>query len=459
MEYNFSNLLPESAGYVMVVDDDFSVRSVLSLLLKRAGLKTLTAADAAGALAHVRRDPPALIIMDMNFSGATTGDDGLELLQKVKVLAPDTAVILITAWGSIPLAVEGMRLGASDFITKPWRNDSVLKSVRTALELRATERNSDAGDFDRCGIIGNSPALLAVLDTVRKVARTDAPVLLLGENGTGKELIARAIHANSRRRDKSMVSVNLGGVPASLFESEMFGYVKGAFTGAVDTRAGRFQIADKSTIFLDEIGELELMNQVKLLRVLQERTFEPLGDSNPHKSDFRLVSATNADLHEMVASRSFREDLFYRINLITLRIPPLRERPGDIPLLARHFLDDVAVRNGLPPFRITDNALKFLEYLPYPGNIRELRNLIERAALIHDPDDRVLDRLDFEAFYSNVAETSVSAPMRDNSLLDDMEQAKIVETLRACDGNISRAAAILGITRQALYRRIAKYRL
>lgn len=445
----------------MVADDDPSVRSALALLLKRVGLRVATASTPAEVLAAVRGDAPALILMDMNFSGSTSGDDGLELIAKVKVLAPSVAVILITAWGSIPLAVEGMRLGAADFLTKPWRNDMLLKSVATALQLRRPDAEVDYGSddtlFDRTGIIGESPALRSVLETVRRVAATDAPVLLLGENGTGKELIAQAIHRNSRRRAERMVSVNLGGIPTALFESEMFGYVKGAFTGASDNRKGRFELADKGTIFLDEIGELDLMNQVKLLRVLQEHTFEPLGDSRTRRVDFRVVAATNADLPKMVASKDFREDLFYRINLITVNIPPLRERVEDIPLLAEHFARQAASANGLPAPELSPEALGLLCRLPYPGNIRELRNRVERAIVMHcgTGAGHRLEAADFDdgttsASFGTAAEESLS-------VLEDMERRKIETVLEAAGGNVSRAALSLGVTRQSLYRKITKY--
>ncbi len=257
--------------------------------------------------------------MDMNFSHATSGEEGLELLQKVKILRPEVPVILITAWGNIDLAVKGMRAGATDFITKPWNGHVLLERVKTAIELN-TNINSQQSTPTKNrfpGIIGHSPALLKVLETVDRIAPTNASVLILGENGTGKELIAEAIHRNSKRSTGPFIKVNLGGISQSLFESEMFGHRKGAFTGAVNDRDGRFKVANNGTIFLDEIGDLDMASQVKLLRVLQEHTFEPLGDSRPVSVDIRVVSATNAPLSQMVAERNFREDLFYRLNRIT----------------------------------------------------------------------------------------------------------------------------------------------
>ena len=286
---------------------------------------------------------------------------------------PEVPVILITAWGSIPLAVEGMRYGAMDFITKPWDNRALLRSVDTALELSASHGDDAlpaSGKQLHPGIIGDSPQLRRVLDVVGRIAATDASVLVLGENGTGKELIAEAIHRNSRRASRPFVKVNLGGVSTSLFESEMFGHRKGAFTGAVSDRVGRFEMADGGTIFLDEIGDLDMASQVKLLRVLQEHTFEPLGDSRPRRVDIRVVSATNAPLEEMVANRTFREDLYYRINLITVTLLPLRERREDIPQLVRYFAACSASDNSIAVPKFSAEAMDILKGLPYPGNIR-----------------------------------------------------------------------------------------
>ena len=279
---------------ILIVDDDPAVRLSLKLLLSRNGFETVLATSPKEAMETVRTETPELVMLDMNFSRATTGEEGITLLRQIKIFQPDTPVILMTAWGSIPLAVEGIHAGAFDFITKPWDNSALLQRINVALELNSpkTDTSLPAGRFDRSFIIGRSPALMNVLDTVERIAATDAPVLIMGENGTGKELIAEAIHRNSRRKGKSMVKVNLGGIASSLFESEMFGHKKGAFTGAVADREGRFAIADGGTIFLDEIGELDLNCQVKLLRVLQEHTYEMLGDSRQRHTDVRVVCAT-----------------------------------------------------------------------------------------------------------------------------------------------------------------------
>ncbi|MDE6326571.1 MAG: sigma-54 dependent transcriptional regulator, partial [Duncaniella sp.] len=324
---------------ILVVDDDATVRMSLGLLLKRAGYTVTAVATPGEALDVVRGEAPEVIIMDMNYSSTTTGEDGLTLLRQVKIFRPEVPVILITAWGSIELAVEGMKRGAFDFITKPWDNRLLLSRIETGISLArdaAVPRPghcSDENRFEQYGIIGRSPALLKVLETVERVAPTDASVLITGENGTGKELVAKAIHDLSRRSSSPLVKVNLGGISQSLFESEMFGHARGAFTGAAADRKGRFEMADGGTIFLDEIGDLDFSCQVKLLRVLQEHTFEVLGDSRPRRVDIRVVSATNADLPAMVREKRFREDLLYRINLITLHLPALRERREDIPLL------------------------------------------------------------------------------------------------------------------------------
>lgn len=440
---------------ILIVDDDKVIRLSLSMLLKRAGYETLTASDAAEALEAVRRHPFRLIVMDMNYSRNTSGEEGLELLRKVKIFQPEVPVILITAWGSIPLAVEGMKAGAFDFITKPWNNYFLLQRIETALKLSETPLPSDerdADDFDRAGIIGESEGLMRVLDTVKRVAKTDAPILVTGETGTGKELIARAVHVNSRRCGGPLVTVNLGGISQSLFESEMFGHAKGAFTGATGSRKGRFELADTGTIFLDEIGDLDMSCQVKLLRVLQQHTFEALGDSTPRKTDIRVVCATNADLPAMVAQRRFREDLLYRINLITLHLPPLRERREDIPLLVRHF----ASMSGRRDAEFSSDAMTLLTRLPYYGNIRELKNIVERTILVSASDIITAADVERNLTQITVPDTVQTTPMT-GMTLEDMERAAIQQALVATGGNLTQMASKLGITRQSLYRRMEKY--
>lgn len=439
---------------ILVVDDDNAIRLSLKMLLQRAGYEVVSVPGPAEAMDVVRSTAPRLVLLDMNFSRATSGDEGLTLLKQIKIFRPDVPVILMTAWGSIPLAVEGIHAGAFDFITKPWDNRNLLEHVKAALDMAGHNDADAGGEFDRSGIIGDSPALNKVLDTVRRVARTDASVLIMGENGTGKELIAEAIHRNSLRAGKPFVKVNLGGISQSLFESEMFGHKKGAFTGAVADRTGRFALADGGTIFLDEIGDLDLGSQVKLLRVLQEHTFEVLGDSRPRKVDIRVVCATNADLNKMVAERTFREDLFYRINLITAVLPALRERPEDIPSLVRHFADEYCRSCRRPKAEITPEAMAYLASLPYPGNIRELKNIVERTLIVGGTD--VYDRRHFEELYMQLPHDNTVQPVSSEKL-EDVERRTIMNMLVKHNYNMSRTAAALGISRQTLYRRMDKF--
>ena len=448
---------------ILIIDDDAAIRSSLTFLLKRSGFEPEAVATPEEALSVVRKTEPRLILMDMNFSMTTTGEEGLQLLRKVKIFCPDVPVILITAWGSIPLAVQGMQAGAFDFITKPWNNLSLLNSINTALELHEKrhyqethltrlEADKNAG-FRK--IIGCSSALMEILETVLRIAPTNAPVLITGESGTGKELIAEAIHSNSPRKKAAFVKVNLGGISQSLFESEMFGHKKGAFTDAYTDRTGRFDMADKGTIFLDEIGELDQSCQVKLLRVLQDQTFEALGDSRTHKVDVRVISATNRDLSQMVSERSFREDLFYRINLIKIHLPALRERREDIPTLARYFAAQLAEANKLKKVEFTAGALNYLQRLPFPGNIRELKNLVERTILVSGKS--LLDIVDFEAETDskNLRNDSPASGMT----LDELEKQQILHELEKHSRNISKVAVSLGLSRAALYRRMEKYNI
>ena len=439
---------------ILIVDDDAGIRLSLRLLLTRNGYEVSVASTPKEAMDFIRTNTPRLVLLDMNFSRATSGDEGLILLKQIKVFQPQLPVILMTAWGSIPLAVEGVQAGAFDFITKPWDNAALLQRINVALEINKPDTViEEKGKFDRSFIIGRSPALLNILNTIERIAATDAPVLIMGENGTGKELIAEAIHRNSHRRSGPMVKVNLGGISSSLFESEMFGHKKGAFTGAIADREGRFGMSDGGTIFLDEIGDLDFNCQVKLLRVLQEHTYEMLGDSTPRRCDVRVVCATNADLSAMVRERTFREDLFYRINLITVTLPPLRERKEDIPLLVDHIVSRHCDICGTERPEITPDAIAFLQSLPYPGNIRELKNLVERTLLVST--SKSLGERDFRAQYTGDA-PSGGQPAA-TTTLESNERSAIETALARSGGNLSRTAALLGISRQALYRRIEKY--
>jgi len=447
---------------LLIIDDDIAVQTSLSLLLRKEGFDVKTASNPEDALEIMDEQTPELALLDMNFSIETSGSEGLRTLRRIRSRFPSVPVILITGWGSIDLAVEGMKAGAKDFITKPWQNDYLLQSVNTVLDLTRQKVESPSRQklnrqFLLDNIVGEDPKLLDVLETVGRVAPTDAPVLITGESGTGKELIAEAIHQNSRRRRNPFVKVNLGGISASLFESELFGHVRGAFTDAKTDRIGRFELANKGSIFLDEIGDLDPASQVKLLRVLQDRTFEPLGSSRSKTADVRVICATNRNLEEMVAKGTFREDLFYRINLITVRLHALRERPGDIPRLVQFFIENLKTLYGRPDLRVSPVALKWLKNLPLPGNIRQLKNLVERAVLLAPHDE--LEVADFERHVS-----IGSLPPAPNSLppvgamsLEEMELQMIRRAMEFHQNRVSRVARALGITRFALYRRLEKF--
>jgi two-component system NtrC family response regulator len=450
---------------ILVIDDELAMRVSLQLLLKQAGYPAQAVPGPAEALAAVRAAAPQLILLDMNFTAATTGADGLALLAELKALAPQVPVILLTGWGSIGLAVAGMKAGAAEFVTKPWQNEALLQTIGTVLQLQAPAeaapppgRKALDRQFALGNIVGEDARLLAVLRQVGQVAATDASVLIEGESGTGKELIAEALHQNSHRRGAPFVKVNLGGISSSLFESEMFGHRRGAFTDARADRVGRFELANGGTIFLDEIGELELASQVKLLRVLQDRTYEVLGDSKPRRLDLRVVAATNKNLAEMVAQGRFREDLFYRLNLITLRLPALRERPQDVPLLARHFVAQLRATYQRPGLQVGMAAAHWLQNQPLPGNIRELKNLVERAVLTSPNDE--LTPADFQA-QENTSPvhqpTNAPLPAPGSMTLEALEEQMIRQSVAHYQGNLSKVARALGLSRGALYRRLDKF--
>jgi DNA-binding NtrC family response regulator len=451
---------------VLIVDDDRSVAASLSLLMKQAGYRPRTAGSPSEALARLDAEPVGLVIQDMNFSRTTTGEEGLDLLREIKARQPRVPVILITAWGSIELAVRGMKAGASDFVTKPWTNPQLLQAVKTAIGLaaataprarHAVTREELDDRYDFAGVVGRDPKLLAVLDVVGRVWATGAAVVVTGERGAGKEVIAEGVHRNSARRAGPFVKVNLGGISSSLFESEMFGHVKGAFTDARQSRRGRFELADRGTIFLDEIGDLDPASQVKMLRVLQDRTYEPLGSSVPRAVDVRVVSATNRSLPDLVARGEFREDLLYRLNLIAVHVPPLRERPGDVPLLAEHFLRSVARAYARENVRIGDAALAWLAAQPWPGNIRQLKHLVERAVLVGRRDVLGVEDFDLPAEPAKTETRRDALPDVGAMTLDEIERAMILKSLKHHGGNVSRVAESLGLSRPALHRRLEKY--
>lgn len=449
-----------NSTHILIVDDDTSVIASIELLLKQNGYQTISANTPQEALDKLADNRVDLVIQDMNFSRSTSGEEGLQLLKQIKSTHVAIPVLLMTAWGSIELAVKGIKCGAADFVTKPWDNQQLMRTIETCLELNRPFSNQPISraeldeQFDFNHIIGEDPLMLEILSTIGRVAPTDASILILGESGTGKELIADAIHRNSSRKNQSLVKVNLGGMTSSLFESEMFGHVKGAFTDAKQDRQGRFEIADNGTIFLDEIGDLDPSSQVKLLRVLQDQSFQAVGSSVTQQSNFRVISATNRSLGEMVETNQFREDLLYRLNLITIELPPLRKRRGDIQLLAEQHLKRVEKLYKMQNLSIEDEAIKWLQQQPWPGNIRQLTQTIERTVLISSPK-----KLTAQDFISN-NENSTShndTIYTGNLTLHEVEKLMIVKALDAYQQNITKVAEGLGISRAALYRRLEKY--
>jgi DNA-binding NtrC family response regulator len=447
---------------ILIVDDDPSVTASLSLLLKQAGLVSVTASSPDEAMTLLRTHEVRLVLQDMNFSRQTTGAEGLALLARLRAERPSVPVVLMTAWGSIDLAVQGMKAGAADFVTKPWSNAPMLETVKTALGLAASASPAGAlptreeldARYDFGALVGEDPTLLKVLEIAGRVAATQAPVLVTGESGTGKELVAEAIHRNSPRRNGPFVKVNLGGIAPSLFESEMFGHVKGAFTDAKHDRQGRFELAHGGTIFLDEIGELDAGAQVKMLRVLQDRVYEVLGSSTPRTVDVRVVSATNRSLADAVAAGAFREDLLYRINLIALRVPPLRERGDDILRIAQSVLRSLGTAYGREGLALAPSAVRWLRSQAWPGNVRQLRHVLERAVLVGSRD--VLDVADLAGGDAAAAERD-GLPTVGSMTMDEIEKAMILKSLKFHQGNVTRVAEALGFSRPALYRRLEKY--
>ncbi len=448
---------------ILIVDDDIAVRTSLLLLLQNHKYEAIGADNASKALKIISQQTPELVILDLNFSIDTSGKEGMDLLKKIRE-NHTMPVLLITGWGSIALAVEGMKLGANDFINKPWNNDHLLQSVKTLLSLQhqqATPQNRKQLDkqYNFKQLIGEDARMIVILETIARVATTDASVLITGESGTGKELIAEAIHENSKRSNKPFIKVNLGGIASSLFESEMFGHVRGAFTDARFDRMGRFELANKGTIFLDEIGDLESGSQVKLLRVLQDRTYEVLGSSRSKTVDVRVVCATNKNLNELAAKGLFREDLLYRINLIHIHLPPLRERQGDIPLLVGFFIGNMKEIYGRPHLSVAPAAIKWLQQLPLPGNIRQLKNLIERTVLVSPNEVLGIDDFQSQLELSPVQKDKSQLPGVGTMTLEEMEEGMVRQAMSFHKNRISKAAASLGITRNALYRRLEKYQI
>lgn len=447
---------------ILIIDDEQAVLASLRLLFRHQGWESARVKTPHTAMEFIQQQRPDLVLLDMNFTPDTSGREGLSLLRKILKHDPSIPVILITGWATVELAIEGMKTGARDFIPKPWQDDQLLQSIQNILDLSgnlssSSDRQRLDEQFDFGHIIGEDPAFLHVLHTIGRVAATDASVLILGESGTGKELIAEAVHQNSQRKEKPFVKVNLGGISPSLFESEMFGHKKGAYTDARHDRKGRFEVANKGTIFLDEIGELGMSSQVKLLRVLQDKSFEILGSSQSQTVDVRVISATNRNLTEEVSLGNFREDLFYRINLITVRLPALRERASDIPLLVSFYLDNVKRLYQRPGVQISEAAMAWLQQYPFPGNIRQLKNLVERTVLISAKD--LLEPEDFRSQLNAPVRKKKSdgLPEIGSMSLEEIEKEMIIRTMQHHNNRIGKVAQALGITRSALYRRLEKF--
>ncbi|MBI2467025.1 MAG: sigma-54-dependent Fis family transcriptional regulator [Candidatus Rokubacteria bacterium] len=442
------------APTVLVADDDAGMRESVCRALRREGFQVLAAEDGAAALETLRRGCVDLLVADLRMPGL----DGLELLRAARLVAPETEALLISGHGTVEEAVEAMKEGAYDFLTKPFDRAALVRTVRQALERRALilENRSLQRRLDELAgageLIGTSPGIRPVLDLVRQVAPTTATVLIQGESGTGKELVARMLHDLSPRRGKPFVRVNCAALPETLLESELFGYERGAFTGAVGRKEGRFQLADGGTVLLDEVGDLSPVTQSKLLRVLQEGEFEPLGATRTVKVDVRVVAATNQDLGQLVREKRFREDLYYRLQVITVTVPPLRERREDIPLLAQHFLRRFAAKNHRELDGFTEAALARLLDHAWPGNVRELEHAIERAVIL--ARGRLLDAGDLPEAIAGAEPSARVVPIPIGMPLDEVEQRLIEETLQRTKGDKELAAKLLGIASRTIYRKL-----
>jgi two-component system response regulator HydG len=438
---------------ILVVDDDPDVLMAARLLLQQHFDRVLSTENPEEIETIMASTPVDVFLVDMNFAiGRNTGAEGLQWLGQILSLDPDAVVVLMTAFGDLNVAVRAMREGAADFVLKPWQNDKLVATLSVAAKLRQTRARVNALSVlpPADEMIAASTKMRNVMDIVSRVAPTDANVLIRGENGTGKELVARALHRQSRRSGNVLVTVDLGAIAESLFESELFGHMKGAFTDAVSDRAGRFQAADGGTLFLDEIGNLPAPLQTRLLRVLESREVLPLGSDQSVSIDVRLISATNQPLEDLVAEGQFRKDLLYRINTIEIQLPALRQRVEDIPPLVEHFVSLYARKYNVARKPVTPAALDALRRHSWPGNVRELSHAVERALILCDGDE--LDVGDFRLVKSEAgATTSLN--------LEENERRMVRQALEQAGGNISHAAAALGITRSALYRRIEKFDL
>jgi two-component system response regulator HydG len=451
-------------GKILMIDDDEDVLLAAKMLLKKSGHQVIIEKNPNKIPFLLNNDTYDVILLDMNFSKDTTsGKEGFQWLGQIKERDPDAVVIMITAFGDVEMAVRALKEGATDFILKPWQNEKLVATISTAIKLKKSYNEVDklrkakqmleeqiSQPFR--DIIGESAALKEVFSLIDKVAKTDANILILGENGTGKELVARAIHQKSLRKDNSFVAVDMGAITETLFESELFGHKKGSFTDAREDRPGRFELANGGTLFLDEIGNLSLSLQSKLLSALQSRQVTRVGANQPIDVDIRLVCATNMPLHQMVKEGKFRQDLLYRINTVEITIPPLCDRVDDIPMLSTHFLNYYSKKYRKEVLTISPAAINKLKKYPWPGNVRELQHSIERAVIM--ADSPTLQESDFLFNRKGTDESSA-----DTLNLDEVEKAAVVKAIHLHNGNISKAAEELGLTRASLYRRMEKYGL
>jgi len=446
---------------VLIADDQPDVVEALRLFLKAEGFISESASSPSAVLRAVEGNSFDALILDLNYSRDTTsGEEGLDLLDQIHSYDDTMPMIVMTAWGTIDLAVEAMRRGARDFVLKPWDNMRLLATLRTQVDLGRALRHGQRLELENRilrddrypDFIAQSAAMRPVLEMIDRVGPSDANVLITGENGTGKGVVARALHAVSRRAHKPMISVNIGGLSESLFESELFGHVRGAFTDAKSDRVGRFELADGGTLFLDEIANMPSTQQAKLLRVLETGEFERVGSSQTRKADVRLISATNAKLREEIASGRFREDLLFRMNTVEICLPPLRERREDVPRLAGHFLGQHATRYRKSLGGIEESAIKALLAYEWPGNVRELDHTIERAVLM--AAGRMLTAKDLA-----LRGTADEQPRLEDLSLEDVEYILVKKALKRYEGNVSRAAEALGLSRSALYRRLQRFGL
>ena len=449
-------------GKILMIDDDEDVLLAAKMLLKKYGYQVIIEKNPNKIPFLLNNDTYDVILLDMNFSKDTTsGKEGFEWLKQIKEKDASAVVIMITAFGDVEMAVRALKEGATDFVLKPWQNEKLIATISTAIRLKksynevdklrkAKEMLEEQISQPFRDIIGNSPAIKEVFTLIDKVAKTDANILILGENGTGKELIARAIHQKSMRKDSSFVSVDMGAITETLFESELFGHKKGAFTDAREDRPGRFELANGGTLFLDEIGNLSMSLQSKLLTALQSRQVTRVGSNNSMEVDIRLICATNMNLHQMVKDGKFRQDLLYRINTVEITIPPLTERGDDIPMLANHFLNHYSKKYRKDVLSISADAMTKLKKYPWPGNVRELQHSIERALIM--ADSSTLQGSDF--LFSRKGNDAVNV---DTLNLDEVEKAAVAKAIQLHNGNISKAAEELGLTRASLYRRMEKY--